>query len=201
MPAGNSATLEIFGLAPKRLGTFPPNLKPPDIGGAPDRHDRSWRLGVIVGCLQLPYLMDVEERVAYCESLLVKEEFDLLVLPAAWSEDGPDSSDSKAIGRAAADAEKFQRYICALSARKHATIVTGVIEAARGRIFQCAIVASLVVLRESFSFKNFTDGVPELSEFQRLCSLSLNRLVDSLSDDVIVPCGRHRGTQLDCVVQ
>ncbi|MDE2203200.1 MAG: hypothetical protein KGJ38_10820 [Burkholderiaceae bacterium] len=83
---------------------------------------------MIVGCLQLPYLMDVEERIAYCESLLVKEEFDLLVLPAAWSEDGHDSSDSKAISRAAASAEKFQHYVCELSARKHATIVAGVIE-------------------------------------------------------------------------
>lgn len=134
---------------------------------------------MIVGCLQLPYLMDVEERIAYCESLMVKEEFDLLVLPAAWSEDGHDSNDKHAIGHAAASAEKFQRYICELSARKHATIVAGVIEAVRKRTFQCAIVASLGALSGRYIKNHLSTNE---TRFFRPGKLYFGR-----------PCGAHYG--------
>lgn len=97
---------------------------------------------MLVACLQLPYPLDVAERISLCESMLAKEEFDLLVLPAVWVDELTFGHDSMVIAQSAASAGKLRRYLCELSARKHATVVAGIIESVRQSVFQCAIVVS-----------------------------------------------------------
>jgi len=100
---------------------------------------------VLVACLQLPYLLDVEDRIELCESMLAKEEFDLLALPAAWADGVFSDPHSTTVEESAMYSYIFRRYIRDLSARKHATIVAGTIEKEHGAAFECAIVASLGV--------------------------------------------------------
>ena len=90
-------------------------------------------------------MLDVKERIKLCESMLAKEEFDLLALPAAWADGVSSYPNSASVDESTVYSYVFRSYICDLSARKHATIVAGTIEKEHGVAFECAIVASLGV--------------------------------------------------------